>query len=406
MLLSLLLSAQAASLAPATLPVWRWPAGEVQRFHIETEIVTPNGLRYYAANNLDARAGAVKLRADASCTARAEGKTQIVKCSFAYIDVKGQAWAADEAVKLDLILAEWTGDLSRTNVELELAPDGRLRAFDILSGKDRSNRREGYIIEAQRTLLQRVFCGFDLPLTTDDKDWIRGWSQKGGSAIMQLQTISGTAGASDIKHTHIGERDGLTVIQTTAKGTLSAGAAIDATSGSRMVDVRLAGESLFDVASGMMIWRDFTLDGRLMVSSQGAGSGAEYYQVAAIQWVDAFPPPGEIPLSVAAMRAPRLAGGAPAHAAGIAVVPFADLGMDPLFVQGLPAAVEPLNLPVTRVSARVLVNADGVPSSVTPYAGFAGLGPATEQALLGARFPARPAPYSVDLEVEWRPKDE
>ncbi|MDO9280735.1 MAG: hypothetical protein Q7U06_02435 [Pseudomonadota bacterium] len=399
MLLSLLVSAQAAS-----LPVWKWPAGEVQRFHLETEIVTPPGQRYYAANNLDARAGAVKLRADASCVAQPEGKAQIVKCTFAYLDLKGQAWAPDEAVKLEKILTEWTADLGRTSVEMELAPDGRLRAFDTLAGKDRSNKREGYIIEQQRMLLQRAFCAFDLPLTTDEKDWVRGWPQKGGSALMQLLTISGTAGASDIKHSHIGERDGLTVIQTTAKATLSAGSAIDADAGSRLVDVRLAGETLFDIASGMLIWRDFTMDGRLMVSAQQAGNGAEYFQVGAIQWVAEFPPPGDIPLSVAAMRAPRLPGVAPAPMAGLALVPFAELGMDPLFVQGFPAAVESLDLPVTKVTARVLVNADGVPSSVTPYSGFAALGPATEQALLGARFPARPAPYAIDLDVEWRPK--
>ncbi|MDP2308716.1 MAG: hypothetical protein Q8P18_22030 [Pseudomonadota bacterium] len=401
MILSLLFSAQAAS--PATLPVWRWPAGVVQRFHIETEIVTPTGHRYYAANNLDARAGAVKLRADAACTAKPEGKVQIVSCTFAYFDMKGQAWVADEATKLATILEEWSSDLGRTSVEMELGPDGRLRTFDTMAGKERSNKREGYIIEQERMLLQRAFSAFDLPLTTDDKDWVRGWQQKGGSALMQLLTISGTAGASEIKHTHVGERDGLTVIQTTAKGTLSAGSALDADAGGRLVDVRLAGETLFDVASGMMIWRDFTMDGRLMVSAQGAGTGAEYFQVGAIQWVPEFPAPGEIPLSVAAMRAPRLSGVAPAAVAGIAVVSFAELGMDPLFVQGFPSAAEPLNLPVTKVSARVLVNADGVPSSVTPFAGFEALGAATEQALLGARFPARPAPYSVDLDVEWRP---
>ncbi|MDP2312168.1 MAG: hypothetical protein Q8P41_04630 [Pseudomonadota bacterium] len=396
MILSLLLSAHAA-----TLPVWHWPAGEVQRFHIETEIVSPRGQRYYAANNLDARAGAVKLRADASCIAKPEGKTQVVKCSFAYFDMKGQAWVPDETGKLDAIIAEWSADLGKTTVEMEISSDGRLRAFDTLAGKDRSNKREGYIIEQQRILLQRIFCVFDLPLTTDEKDWVRGWSQKGGSAMMQLQTISGTAGASDIKHVHKGERDGLTVIETTAKGTLSAGSAVDAESGGRLVDVRLAGETLFDTEKGMVIWRDFSMDGQLMVSAQEAGSAAEYFQVAALQWVPEFPAPGEIPLSVAALRAPRLSGTAPASV--IPVVPFAELGMDALFVQGLPAAAKPLSLPITKVTARVLINADGVPSSATPFAGFAVLGPPTEQALLGARFPTRAAPYAVDVDVEWRP---
>ncbi len=406
MLLALLLSVHANAAESGPLPVWRWPAGEVQRFHIETEIVTPRGQRYLAANNIDARSGAVKLRADTACTATPEGKVQVVRCTFAYVGLQGKPWVPDEAGKLDTILAEWSKDLTGTKVEMEIGPDGRLRAFDTLSGRDRSNKREGYNIEQQRTLLQRVFCMFDLPLTTDQKDWVRGWSQKGDSAIMKLLTITGTAGAVDMKHTHKGERDGLTVIETVAKGTLSAGSAVDATSGGRLVDVRVAGETLFDTTKGMLVWRDFSMDGQLMVSAQEASSAAEYYQVAALQWVPEFPAPGEIPLSIAAMRAPRLSGTAPALAEGVALVSFAELGMTPLFVQGLPEAAAPLSLPVTTVSARVSVGADGIPGSVTPWKGFAALGPATEAALLGARFPARPAPYAVDVDVEWRPADE
>ncbi|MFN7144306.1 MAG: hypothetical protein ACK4YP_11055 [Myxococcota bacterium] len=401
MLVSLLLSAHAATAASA-LPVWKWPAGEVQRFHIETEIVTPRGMRYLAANNIDARAGTVKVRADAACTARPVGKTQVVRCDFAYIEAKGLAWVEDEKDKLDKILAEWSGDLGKSTVEMEMSADGRLRSFDVIGGKERTNSREGYIIEQQRTLLQRVFAGFDLPLTTDEKDWVRGWSQKGSSALMQLQTIGGTAGAFDMKHTQKGTQDGLLLIETTAKATLSAGAAVDASSGSRLVDVRLAGETLFDADRGMMAWRDFTIDGRLMVSAQEAGNGAEYFQMGAIQWVDTFPEPGEVPLSIAATRAPKLPGKAPE--AAVPVVAFADLGMQPLFVVGHPDAAKPLELPAVKVKARVVVGADGLPNTIQAFDGFQVLAAPTEEALRAARFPARGAPYAVDLELEWRPE--
>ncbi len=404
MLLSLVLAAHAAT-AGSVAPTWKWPAGEAQRFHIETEIVTPRSMRYYAANNVDARAGTVKVRADTACTAKPEGKIQVVRCTFAYFDMKGVAWVPDESAKLDLIMAEWAKNLSASTVEMELSADGRIRTFDVHPGKEQSNRREGYIQEQQRVLLQRAFAAFDLPITTDEKDWVRGWAQKGSSALMQLQTIGGTAGAFDIKHMHEGERDGLVVIETTGRGTLSAGAAVDASTGGRLVDVRLGGETLFDAERGMLAWRDFTIDGQLTVSAQEAGSGAEYFQVGAIQWVDEFPPPGEIPLSVAAMRAPRLDGKAPELPAGVALVPFAELGMTPLFVQGHPDAAKPLGLPTVKVKARVVVGADGLPNTINAYEGFAALGPATEQALQGARFPAKGAPYAVDLDVEWRPAE-
>jgi hypothetical protein len=400
MLLSLVLSAAAAPPVPA----WSWPAGEVQRFHIETEILTPKGMRYYAANNLDARAGAVKVRADAGCTNKPEGKTNWVVCELAYIEVSGQEWAPGEQEKLDKILKEWSADLSKAKVELEIAKDGRVRTFDLLGGKERSNSREGFIIENQRVLLQRTFAAFDLPLTADEKDWVRGWPQKSSSALLQLQTIGGTAGAFDMKHTYKEDRYGLQVIETVAKATLSTGAAVDAESGSRLVEVRLAGESWFDAARGMLMWRDFTIDGRLSVSAQGAGSGAEYYQVGALQWVQDYPAPGEIPLSVQATRAPRLDGSPPPLPEGVALVSFGDLGMQALYIAGHPDVAKPLRLPAVKVRARVFVGADGTPSKIKAFEGFAVLGLPTEEALAGARFPVRGGAYAVDVEVEWRPE--
>ncbi|NDC77331.1 MAG: ROK family protein [Chitinophagia bacterium] len=87
------------ALAEAAVPVaWKWPAGEAQRFHIETELGTPRGMRYYAANNIDARAGAVKIKADTSCTAQPVGKSQVVRCSFAYVSLLGMPGSLEYAL--------------------------------------------------------------------------------------------------------------------------------------------------------------------------------------------------------------------------------------------------------------------------------------------------------------------
>lgn len=398
MLLALLTSAHAGA-----IPAWHWPPGEVQRFHIETELITPRGVRYNAAENNDALAGIVKIRADAGCVAKPEGKTNIVTCTFAYIDMKAQALMPDEAPELDKIMVEWTGDLAGTSVELELGMDGRLKYFDAKAKKVQSTHREGYNLEQQRILLQRVFSPFDLPLTTDEKDWTRGWLQKTPSALMVLQTISGTVGAVEMKHKHIDDQDGMPVIETTARATLSAGAAVDAGSGGRQIDVKMAGQTIFDTTRGMMMWRDFSIDGRLTVSSQLAGDSREYSQVGAIQWVPEFPAPGEIPPSLTAMRAPKLDGKAP-DAVGEQVL-FSTLGMNPLYVEGHPEGARSLQLGKTKVKARVVIGADGVPRSVKAFEGFTALGPATEAALSAARFPVRAEPYTVDVEVEWRPTD-
>lgn len=397
-MLFFVLSAAAASPPPA----WNWPKGELQRFHIETDIVSPKGIRYYAAENLDARAGEVKIRGDVGCTAKPEGKTQWLTCSFQFVEVTGIAWAPEEGEKLKSILAEWSENFKTTTVELEIAPDGRLKSLDMKAGRAQKNHREGLILDAQRALLQRYFCVFDLPITTDEKDWIRGWTQK-ASAVMQLQTSSGTSGAADIKHSHMGERYGLAVIETTGRGTLSKGSEVDTSGSGRLIDVRMAGETLFDTQRGMFIWRDYILDGRLVVSQQEAGSGAELYQVTALQWMPEYPMPGEAPLSVGATYATKLPGNPPALADGVALVPFADLGMQALYVQGHPEAAKKLQLPTTKVTARVQVSAGGVPTAATAFSGYQVLGPGTEQALMGAAFPKRDAAYAVDVEVEWRP---
>jgi hypothetical protein len=402
MLLPLLLSLSAEAATATAIPAWNWPVDQPVRFHVETEIITPRGVRYYASKNTDARAGSVKVRADTSCTAKPEGKVRVITCTFAYVDMKGVPWTPEEGAKLDLVMTEWTGDLARLKVELVQGPDGHVRGFDI-GGMEGSNHRESYILENQRVLMQRLFCAFDLPITTDDKDWVRGWVQKGDVGIMQLQTISGTAGAVNMKHVHDGERNGLTVIETTARATLSAGAAVDAASGARLVDVRMAGETLFDASTGMLEWRDFSVDGQLTVSAQQAGGGAEFFQSLAIQRVDEFPAPGEIPLTVAALHAPKIDVVPPPPPAGVVMVTFGELGMAPLFVAGLPAAAKELGLPKSTVTARVFVGADGVPTSVKAARGYATLAAPTEEALMAARFPVRPAAYAVDVDVEWRP---
>ena len=111
---------------------------------------------------------------------------------------------------------------------------------------------------------------------------------------------------------------------------------------------------------------------------------------------------GETPLPIGAQRAPRLAGVMPDSLKWDADVPFAELGMDALFVKGLPEAATALQIPTTRVRAKVAVDAEGRVTQAFAYEGFAVLGAPTEEALRLATFPKRSAPYSVDVELEWR----
>ncbi len=396
--LLLLGSVAAASPAPAAPPFqWRWPAEAT--WHVSSTTLTPRGVRYHARDNVDARAGAVGARGDLACTYTPSGENVRARCRFVWLELAGKAMLDKEQAALDTVLTEWRGVLPDAELAWTIGPDGRMRGFDVRA-REQVNRRDAYVIEAQRSYLQRLVAPFDLPLPDDARDWVRGWRHKGDNAVLRLQTISGTAGAADVRRRREADRDGLVVVVDEGRASLAPGGAVDS-AGTRIIDVQIAGESLLDPATGMLAWRTFTLDGRLTASSQATGSDVESWQTGSVQWIAAPGAPGTDPPSVAAQRAPRLPGSAPQTAR--ALVPFAELGMAPLFVQGFPAEAAPLALPVTAVQARVEVDETGTVAAVQAWDGYAVLGLPTERALRAARFPARPTAYAVDVSVEWRP---
>lgn len=389
-------------LAPAWggVPVaWNWPTAAPLKFHLETTIYTPRGIRYNSKENLDAIAVRTDLVVDADCQAKAEGKGWLVNCSFAYVKVAGDGALPDDDTEMPRILDEWSAGLKGARVEWVTTTDGKMRVFDLkgISGYD---SRTNYIVEQQRALLSRAFSLFDLPVTTSDDDWKRGWLQKGGN-FLQLYTLSGTAGASELRHKPQGVDSGLWAIQSAGNAVLTPSAALDS-EGAALIDVRVQGTTYFDTNRGVIEYRDATFDGRRTASSVDVGSDADYFQISALQRVDAFLPEGQAPPSVLAQRAPKVNTPPPELPAGVSLVPFAELGMSPLFIPSMPAEARPLKLATTKVGARVLVGPDGVPTSATVTSGYTILAETARLALLGARFPARPAPYAVDVEVEFR----
>ena len=395
----------AALMAPAHAadvpPPFGWQHPAASSWHLEATLFSPRGTRYYALNNLDARAGAVGARADVTCAAAPRKKDTAVTCTFDWIELAGKATVENDQAVLDRVLDEWEGDFKGVTVEFTLTPDGRMKGFDV-DARERQNKREAYIIEAQRALAQRLFCLFDLSVPADGNAWKKGWKVAGNNEVMKLQTITGTSGASEVRRSQGKETWGLLSVTDEGRGTLSPGGAVDS-AGTRLIDVRLAGMSLLDPVAGSLVWREVTLDGRLTTSSQSTGTDVEFFQASSIQRIERPGAPGEVPLSVPAQRAPRRAGAAPAVAADVALVPFADLKIDPFFVKGMPDEAKSLDLPKTVVKARVEVGAEGRARNVRAYEGFEALAGPTENALLAAAFPVRAAPYAVDVDVEWRP---
>lgn len=393
----------ALATAEAAAPAWAWQPGRAELYHLETLLLNPRGVTYWALNNLDARASRVHVQADTTCTPVAVGKNLWeVSCTFAHLKLDGTAYTEPEEGELDTILAEWSTRIKPITVVMTMSRDGRVRDFDV-EGLARTDTRSALINDQIRTLLSRSFSLFDLELPPEGDDWKRGWEVKAVTPVLQLQTASGTLGSALVKYTSKGELEGLHEIVYGGKATVSPGAAIDAGTGSLTFDTRIAGSVLWDMSVNLPAYRDVTVEGYRTASSDETGGGAEYAMVAALQRVDAFNPDGTPPLPIAAQRAPLIDRAPPDAPAGVPVVAFSELGMQPLYVPSFPPEARGLGLTKATVSARLLVAANGMVETATVYKGYAVLVAPGEQALRAARFPVRgDAAYVVDVEVEFR----
>jgi len=408
-LLALLLAAapaNAASYATLTaVPTWTWKAGEVSRWHLETDLFTPRGLGLGYVDpkgvNVQAQSGSTHLVVDAECTASQEGKNTVLDCTFGYVSFSGKPLALPADERIPDIYAGMTEQLKSAKIEMVLSADGRIRSFD-LQGVKRINAASGEVIELERVLLQRAFCLFELPLATEVDDYKRGWKQTASSALMMLPTTSGTTGAYDMRFTTGPVSDNLLPINTTALGKLSYGSATDSSTGVRILDTTLTSQAEFDLALGRVVWRGVTIDGRLTVASNNAGSDVEFYQSSALQMVDVFLPNGAPPLSLMASRAPKRDLPAPDLTSGVPLVEFSTLGMQALFIPAMPPVGKQLGLPTTTLTARVEVDKDGTVTKATVFKGYEALAGACELALRGARFAKTGSAYAVDATVEFR----
>lgn len=397
-----LLSITSAPAAAGT-PTWTWPEGQPVLYHIESLVVRPRtGNPVAARRNLEAGAREVKVVLDTTCTPKAVGKTAVeVTCSFAYVNFTGSELLPGDQANIDEILKEWSADIATGRVVMTMGRDGKMRQFD-LQGLSMKDQRESAIRDNQRSVLQRAFAPFEFPFPEDPDAWKRGWEQKGGNALLLLPGTLGTAGAASLKHTPKGDYDGLFLIRTAGHASLSPGGAVEANATALIIDTQVESTTWWDLAVGLPVYRDLTLSGYRTASSAESSSGAEFYQVTAIQKVDAFLPGGKAPIPITAVRSPKYKEPAPDLPAGVKLVPFAELGMASLFLPQMPESAQTAGLPTSVVKCRVLVNADGSVKEVWPFEGYVLLGEAVDPALRAARFPAKGEPYGVDLDVEVR----
>ncbi len=395
-LLALLTAAAAAD----AVPTYQWQKGETVRYYIESEIYWGAGIKASARLNLSTRIRDLKLRAEVECKVTAPGKFTELDCRLPWFDLAGEPVNETQA-RVDLVMADWEEFTKPVQIIIVIGPDGRLREFDC-NGLPSGNITEGKLSEQMRSFLRAAFSPLDISLPTDPKDWVRGWVRKDLSFMMLLPVTDGTAGAGTLKMSHVDDRLGLALVSTEGRATVGQSSAVEASANGGLIDLRLGGEAWVDMTTGQLLFSGFTTDGRRTASASTGTADQEIAQSAALQRVAAFEPDHKAPISVVALRAPKADLPLPDPPTGAPVVPFSELAMSPLFIVGYPQIAQPYELPTSVVTARVVVDAEGVPTSFKAVRGYEALLEHVERGLKDARFPKRGGTYVVDLDVEVR----
>lgn len=384
--------------ARAEAPTYRFASGETVRYYMDNEFFWGKGVKASARENINTRMQGFRMRAEAECVAKPYGKNTELRCTLPWILLTADP-QNDSQERIDLVMADWMDYTRPVKISFLVTPDGRLREFDV-NGLPEGNIREGQLADQMRSFLKAMFSPLDVTLPTDPKDWIRGWKRTDVGLALQLPTGTGTAGAGTVKYAHVDDRLGLALLDIGGRGTVAPGGAVEASTNGGLVDLRMGGQAWVDTTAGQLLFSGFSTDGRFVASAAGAANAQYIAQRAAVQRVVAFEPEHAEPISVVAQRAVRKTDASPAADAAAPIVAFDTLGMQPLFITGLPEIAVPYELPKSTVTARVVVGDDGVPTSQRAFAGYELLFEHVERALRDARFPAKGAAYSVDVAVE------
>ncbi|MBM4392876.1 MAG: hypothetical protein FJ090_17260 [Deltaproteobacteria bacterium] len=384
------------------VPSLAWEPGRPVHYFLETDIRFGESMLAPARLNHEVRVYATSMRAEATCTPAPLGKSTELTCTFSHLDFELEPNSGKSQAVADLVEADWEAYAATAEINIVLAADGHIKSFDI-DGMERKTLKDGYLIEYYRALFMRLFAPLDLRMTSDEKDWIRGWTDKNIGYLLSLPTSTGTSGAGTVKHFAGAERFGLVQILSEGRGTVAQGAAVDSSTNGGLVDLRVAAEGWIDPEARTILFRGFSTDGQRLASSSAGTYEGFINQRSALQRVDAFNADHSPPISVLAQRAPQLSRATPAPPEGVALVDFASLGMQPLFIEGMPQVAQGYELPRSNVKALVVVDGDGKSESVDVYWGYEMLAEHVQRGLKDASFPARGGRYAVDVAVEVRP---
>ena len=264
----------------------KWSTAKAVRYHAESRVETPKSIPWNAYTNLEAYATVTDVALDMTCDGAPTKKQVVVKCHLDKATVAGTASKKQEQEQLDKILREWSEHLTGADVMLTVGTDGAVSLFD-LEGLERSNAREGEVIEQQRQLLRRVFAPFDIavPKTGATEPKVE-WKHKGAPLQMGLLTMTSMAVGGATSMTHTVERvDGNDAYIVTS------GHSVMGTPENNLqkVDLIAHGQARYDLAAGLIAYSDLDLNGELTAGSIDSQQPVVYRQ---ISWIGRIEPDG------------------------------------------------------------------------------------------------------------------
>jgi len=269
---------------------WQWEGVE-HRFYIQAQVRPSELMWFRAENNREVRVAEFRVNLSTTCRPeRLVGKRGWeLRCDLDDFGIAAAPVASEQGLLLP-ILDELDDKFTGAWLQVVFTRDGRVKNVD-LEGVDKSNRRISQIHESMRLVLVRAFAGLDLQLPKNGDDKGKGsWKQKAALA-MGFPSDLGTMGSAEIIH-EITATDGDVVeLSSTGRGVLGSGEMVEVAGQERpknLYDMSLSGTARFDVGRGLLLSREYLVEGNPTASSMMADgwAGIPYVQAVQVSWVE------------------------------------------------------------------------------------------------------------------------
>jgi hypothetical protein len=303
--LALLLGLGASAPAHATTGlVWKVPA-EGLRFFVVARVNYPLMLNFQAELNHQFRAPEFQFEAVTECKPALTTKTGWeLQCRFEDVSLLATPVNADDHEHVQAILTEMEGRYEKGWVQLQLGSDGRVRNVD-LEDVEKGNQRTADIHEVMRLVATRAFAAMDLELPKNGDDKGKGAWKNNSLLANQVPSSRGTQGMAPVVHTIAKQEGGIVEINSQGKGVISTGDMQGEGATERPLatwDITYAGYAKFDTNRGVLLEREFLVDGAPTASSVTAPSGMPYVAAGRLQLLE---PGQKVELSASGKLPPR-----------------------------------------------------------------------------------------------------